>query len=205
LGGDANREAARDSIVNYYAMTKAGASEQQLTQARSDMMARIQLATGGENNNGTVSGGNTSLARGIAARIDNAGLDRSANDGSIIQQATTALNTDRQTHEYNTGGMANNLGGMHQASNGGSSVGDGVPYAMGTHNQGYGEAETMTVNAHGAGGHSDSNNGGTMFSDPPPARTTQSHQEYVPVHPRHKEGKGGHSGGNDDMIISSKK
>ncbi len=31
------------------------------------------------------------LARGIAARIDNAGLDRSANDGSIIQRkATTA-------------------------------------------------------------------------------------------------------------------
>ncbi|EJU30195.1 hypothetical protein HMPREF1144_1666 [Klebsiella sp. OBRC7] len=175
-------------------------------------------------------GGNTALARGIAARIDNAGLDRSANDGSIIQQATTALNTDRQTHEYNTGGMANNLGGMHQASNGGSAVGDGVPYAMGTHNQGYGEAETMTVNAQGAeghnglnqnsnyggsettnintqgaGGHSDSNNGGTMFSDPPPARATQSHQEYVPVHPRNKENNGGHSGGNDDMIISSSK
>lgn len=230
LGGDANREAARDSIVNYYAMTKAGASEQQLSQARSDMMARIQLATGGENDNGTVMGGNTALARGIAARIDNAGLDRSANDGSIIQQATTALNTDRQTHEYNTGGMANNLGGMHQASNGGSAVDDGVPYAMGTHNQGYGEAETMTVNAQGAeghnglnqnsnyggsettnintqgaGGHSDSNNGGTMFSDPPPARATQSHQEYVPVHPRNKENNGGHSGGNDDMIISSSK
>lgn len=203
LGGDANRESARDSIVNYYAMTKAGASEQQLSQARSDMMARIQLATGGENHNGTVEGGNTALARGIAGRIDNAGLDRSANDASIIHQATTALNTDRQTEEYNRGGMANNLGGMHQASHGGSATGEGVPYAMGTNNQGYGEAETMTVNAQGAGGNNAGNAGGTMFSDQQPTQA-QSHQEYVPVHPRDKQKNGGHSGGDSDMIIPSK-
>ncbi|MCW7549975.1 conjugal transfer protein TraG N-terminal domain-containing protein [Photorhabdus sp. APURE] len=108
-----DRIAAREAISQYYGAVKAGASGPTLDQARSNMMARVQLATGGSiESNGIVEGGNIQLAKGIAGRLEQISLDKGSNDSAIIQQAVTSLWTDRTSSNHNIGGKADRFDNM---------------------------------------------------------------------------------------------